>query len=294
MNHDHSHSRQKNIKVAILLNASFTVIEIIGGLFTNSLAILSDALHDFGDSVVLITAWFAEKKAEQGPDARRTFGYARVSLFSALLSGAALTAGSVFILFQAIPRLFEPEPVYAPGMIILAVVGIVFNGIGALRLQRGASMNEKVLTWHLLEDVLGWSAVFVGSILIYLFDIPILDPLMTIGYTLFILWGVTRRMKEVSNILLQGVPEHVDLKAITQALRRIPHIKDVHDMHIWSLDGSSTVLSAHVVIPAVMVSGSDAIRRDIRQTLEKRGINHSTLELETEEYCSGIECGGNV
>lgn len=289
--HDHSHSRGKNIKVAILLNVSFTIIEIIGGILTNSLAILSDALHDFGDSVVLISAWFAEKKAEQGPDAKRTFGYARVSLFSALLSGAVLTAGSIFILFQAIPRLLEPEAVYAPGMIVLAIIGIVFNGIGALRLKRGASMNEKVLTWHLLEDVLGWCAVLVGSILIYLFNIPILDPLMTIGYTLFILWGVTRRMREVSNILLQGVPLHINIDAMKKDLLAIPGVQQVHDIHVWSLEGATDVFSGHIVVDEERLADRAITKSCVNDVLKKHHIEHSTIELEDSSECSGNDCG---
>lgn len=288
--HDHSHSRQKNIKVAILLNVSFTIIEIIGGILTNSLAILSDALHDFGDSVVLISAWFAEKKAEQGPDAKRTFGYARISLFSALFSGAVLTAGSIFILFQAIPRLLEPEPVYAPGMILLAIIGIVFNGMGALRLKRGASMNEKVLTWHLLEDVLGWGAILVGAILIQLFDIPILDPLMTIGYSLFILWGVTRRMKEVSNILLQGVPLHINIEAMKKDVLAIPGVQQVHDIHVWSLDGATDIFSGHIVVDEERLAARATTKSHINEVLKRHHIEHSTLELESPTECSGDDC----
>jgi len=289
--HDHSHSRKSNIGTAILLNVSFTIIEIIGGLLTNSLAILSDALHDFGDSIVLISAWFAEKKAEQGPDAKRTFGYARVSLFSALFSGVILTAGSVFILFQAIPRLLEPEAVYAPGMILLAIIGIVFNGIGALRLKKGASLNEKVLTWHLLEDVLGWSAVLIGAILILIFDLPILDPFLTIGYTLFILWGVTKRMKEVANVLLQGVPAEVNIEALKNDVRSVEGVIGMHDVHVWSLEGQTNVLSAHVIVHPQSIDDAHSIQRNIKDVLRKQHrIEHSTIELETEATCTGDDC----
>ncbi len=289
-NHNHNHDSQKNVGIALLLNISFTIIELVGGLLTNSLAILSDALHDFGDSIVLATAWFAEKKAKQGPDAKRTFGYKRVSLFSALLSGVVLTGGSIYILIQAIPRLLEPEAVYAPGMIVLAIIGIIFNGIGAFRLKRGKSMNEKVLTWHLLEDVLGWCVVLVGSILIYLFDIPILDPLMTIAYTIFILWGVTRKMREVSNILLQGVPAHIDMAKLKRALLALPGIKDVHDMHVWSLEGETDVFTGHIVVEEQFLSDPATIKLKANEVLKNHHIEHSTLELESASECSDGQC----
>lgn len=289
--HDHKHGRSGNIGMAIILNVSFTIIEIIGGILTNSLAILSDALHDFGDSIVLISAWFAEKKAAKGPDAKRTFGYARLSLFSALFSGVVLAAGSIFILFQAIPRLLSPEPVYAQGMIALAVVGIIFNGIGVLRLKRGASLNEKVLTWHLLEDVLGWTAVLVGAVLIYLFDMPILDPILTIGYTTFILWGVTRRMREVANVLLQGVPAEVDIEALKIDIRKVEGVQNVHDVHVWSLDGETNVLTAHVAVASQSIDDAYTIQRRIKDRLhDQHHIEHSTIELETEATCTGDDC----
>ncbi len=148
--HNHNDSSQKNIKTALLLNVSFTIIEFVGGIFTNSLAILADALHDLGDSVVLGLALYAEKKSKKGSDAVRTFGYARLSVLSAMVSGAVLIGGSLYILSEAIPRLLNPEAVNAPGMMILAVIGIFFNALGALRLRKGEGINEKVLSWHLL------------------------------------------------------------------------------------------------------------------------------------------------
>ncbi len=290
--HERSHDSQKNVKMALFLNIGFTIIELIGGLLTNSLAILSDALHDLGDSVVLGLALFAEKKAEKGPDAKRTFGYARLSIFSALFSGAILVGGSIFILSQAIPRLLNPESVYAPGMIVLAIVGILFNGLGALRLKRGEGMNERVLSWHLFEDVLGWCAVLIGGILIYRFDAPIIDPILTIGYTAFILWGVIRSMREVANILLQGVPAHIDIKAAKASVLSLSGVTGIHDIHVWSLDGKNDIFSGHVVVDSALlqVGRLEETKKKIKETLHAHHIEHSTIELENKEYCSGIDC----
>lgn len=289
--HNHNDSSQKNIKTALLLNVSFTIIEFVGGIFTNSLAILADALHDLGDSVVLGLALYAEKKSKKGSDAVRTFGYARLSVLSAMVSGAVLIGGSLYILSEAIPRLLNPEAVNAPGMMILAVIGIFFNALGALRLRKGEGINEKVLSWHLLEDVLGWTAVLIGGALIYFFDLPIIDPIVTILFTLFILWGVVRSMREVVNLLLQGVPAKVNLETLKSDLAAMEGILGVHDVHVWSLEGKTNILTAHVVVHPQSIDEAHEFQRKIKERLhDKHHIEHSTIELETEEKCTGNNC----
>jgi cobalt-zinc-cadmium efflux system protein len=149
--------REDRVRFAAFLNVAFTVLELVGGFWTNSLAILSDALHDFGDSIALLVSWLFERGARRSPDTSRTFGYQRLSLFSALFSASILIGGSIIIIIQAVPRLFNPEQVNAFGMVGIAVIGIIFNGAGFFLLKKGESLNEKVLSWHLLEDVLGWA-----------------------------------------------------------------------------------------------------------------------------------------
>lgn len=288
--HTNKHSREKNIKIAVLLNVSFTIIEIIGGLWTNSLAILSDALHDFGDSVVLISSWILERKSTAPADKKRTFGYRRLSLVSALLAAIILVVGSLFILSQAIPRLMNPEHVYAPGMIGLAIVGLIFNGIGFFRLKKGESMNEKVLSWHLLDDVLGWSVILIGAIIIQFWDNHIIDPLMTIGFILFTLWGVGKNIRETLNIFLQGVPSHIDAEDIKQDLLSISGVKGVHDIHVWSLEGETDIFTGHIVVDSSLLNDPDNARKLIKESLIKNHIEHSTIELESETFCSGDEC----
>ena len=284
------YKRGENIKIAIFLNVGFTIIEIIGGLWTNSLAILSDALHDLGDSIVLISSWGLERKAAAPPDERRTFGYGRLSLFSAILAATILVSGSLFILSQTIPRLLSPEHVYAPGMIGLAIIGLIFNSIGFFRLKRGSSMNEKVISWHLLDDVLGWSVILIGAIIIQFWDNHIIDPLMTIGFTTFTLWGVAKNLKEAFNIFLQGVPAHINAGKIKNDLLAISGIKNVHDIHIWSLEGETDIFTGHAVVGETMLKYPDQIKKQIKEILEEHHIEHSTIELESEEFCSGIEC----
>lgn len=288
--HSHNQDKSNNISWAILINITFTVIEVIGGLLTNSLTILSDALHDFGDSLVLILAWFAEKKSQQKPDQKRTFGYKRLSLAAAVVTSIVLVSGSLFILSHAIPRLLNPEPVDSQGMIILAVIGVIFNGFGFIKLRSGQSMNEKALTWHLLEDVLGWVVVLVGSILMYFWNNPIIDPLMTIGYTAFILWGVSRNLKESLNILMQGVPSHIDFNHIEQGLLTVKDVVSVHDMHIWSMDGETDVFTGHIVVKDKAFEKPEEMKKLVKTELDMHHIEHSTIELESESSCSGIDC----
>lgn len=294
MSHAHSQphttSSEKNIRIALLLNVAFTCIEIVGGILTNSLAILADALHDLGDSIALFVSWILEKKSKRAADAVRTFGYKRLSLLSALISGSILVGGSVFIIIQALQRLYAPEPVYAPGMIGLALIGIAFNGAGFLKLKTGASMNEKTLSWHLLEDVLGWVTILVGAILMYFFTLPILDPILTILFTGFTLWGVSKPLKESFNIFLQGVPAHINLAAVTDELRAVPRVKAIHDVHVWSLDGDTDILTAHVVLDSDDVGVWGTVRADIQSRLAKHHIEHATLEHEVDGSCTRSVC----
>lgn len=287
--HEHDH-HTNNIKLALALNIGFTIIEIIGGLYTNSLTILADAIHDLGDTIALFTAWISEKASHKQADPKRTFGYRRVSLFSAFFSAIILITGSLFILTQALPRLFNPEPVHTQGMFILASIGILFNGLAALRLKRGHGMNEKVLSWHLLEDVFGWIIVLIGSVLIHFTDSPVIDPLMTIGFTAFILWGVVKSLTEIANIFLQGVPSHISLDHINQGLSKLDGIVGVHDMHVWSLEGETDVLTAHFVVSPELLKNPAHTKAVIRAELDQHHIEHSTIELESDEECRGDNC----
>ena len=199
MGHHHSHEQEKggNIKVAFFLNISFTIIEIIGGVLTNSVAILSDALHDLGDSLSLGLAWYFEKKSKKGRSKNFSFGYKRFSLLGALINAIVLIIGSIFILREAIPRIINPEPVDTKGMILLAILGIFVNGLAVLRLKKGTSLNEKVISLHLLGDVFGWIAVLIGAIAIYYFNSPIIDPILSFLIAGFILFNVYKNLNKV-------------------------------------------------------------------------------------------------
>jgi cobalt-zinc-cadmium efflux system protein len=277
--------RVDNIRTAAILNIILTILELLGGLWTNSLSILSDSLHDLGDSIALTTSWLLEKKSTTPPDKTRTFGYQRLSLLSAVISSVILFTGSLLILSRAIPRLIEPELVNSGGMIGIAVIGLILNGFGFLRLSGGESVSEKVLSWHQLEDILGWVVVLIGSIIIHFTGFHIIDPVMTIGFTVFIVWGIGGKIKETFNIFLQGVPEHIDLGLLQQDLKSVNGVNDVQDLHIWSLEGETDVLSVHLIIQDDYAERVPQIKSIIRAKLSAHHIEHSTIEthLESED-----------
>ena len=282
--------REKRVQIAALLNVGFTILEIVGGFWTNSLAILSDALHDFGDSVALLASWLFERGARKSPDINRTFGYQRLSLFSALFSAMVLVGGSIVILSQAIPRVLNPESVHATGMVGIAIIGILFNGAGFFLLKKGESLNEKVLSWHLLEDVLGWAIILIGGIIIHFWNVYFLDPIMTVGLTVFILYNVSKSLREAVNILLQGVPKHININDVRRELLAIDGVIGVHDMHIWSLEGETDILTAHIVVDEERLKKPDQTREAVKDVIRKHHVEHSTVELESRYFCSGIEC----
>ena len=282
--------REKRVRLAALLNMVFTIIEIVGGFWTNSLAILSDALHDFGDSVALLASWLFERGARKSPDTNRTFGYQRLSLFSAIFSASVLIGGSMVIIFQALPRFLNPELVNASGMVGIAFLGILFNGLGFFQLKKGESINEEVLSWHLLEDVIGWVGILVGGVIIYFWNIYVLDPSLTVGLTVFVLYNVTKSLREALNILLQGVPRHINLEEVTTDITSIEGVIGLHDLHIWSLEGETDILTAHVVLEERLLKNPDETRKIIKEILRKHHIEHSTIEIESKYFCSGVEC----
>jgi cobalt-zinc-cadmium efflux system protein len=283
--------REERVRFAAFLNLGFTIVELVGGLWTNSLAILSDALHDFGDSIALLVSWFFERGAKKSPNAKYTFGYQRLSLFSALFSASILVGGSIIIIFQAIPRFLNPEPVNAFGMVGIAIVGIVFNGAGFFLLKKGQSLNEKVLSWHLLEDVLGWVAILVGGIIIYLWQSYLIDPIMTVALTTFILFNVAKNLKEAISILLQGVPKHINIEAVKKDINAVEGVIGIHDIHIWSLEGETDVFTAHVILDdEILEKRPQQIKQIIKAALLKHHIEHSTIELEAKGQCTGMVC----
>jgi len=287
MSHNHSHSHDHhhhhavgNIKVAFWLNTGFALLELVGGLYTNSVAILADSLHDFGDSLSLGLSYYFQKKSAQQRDETFSYGYKRFSLLGAFINSMILIVGSVFVLQEIIGRLAHPEPSDARGMLLFALLGVTVNGIAMLRLQKGTSINERVVSLHFLEDILGWVAVLIGSIVMLFFDVPLLDPILSLLITLFILFNVYRNLKAAFRIILQGVPENVDITAIRQKLLSLAGVKDVHDLRVWTMDGLYNVLTLHVVTDEQTVQQAEQIKQKVRHELQHLNVAHTTIEIE--------------
>lgn len=287
----HHHGDLKNIGVAFLLNFSFTIIEIIGGILTNSVAILSDALHDLGDSLSLGLAWYFQKISDKGRDETYSYGYKRFSVLGALITSTILMLGSVVIIYSAIMRLQAPEETHGLGMIGFALLGILVNGAAVLRLKNSGSLNARVVMLHLMEDVLGWVAVLIGSLGIYFFEWYILDPILSLAIAAYILFNVYKSLKQSLNILLQAIPPQIDLVKVQKSLEEHEVVVDVHDTHIWSLDGEYTILSTHVVLKNESICLKDIypIKKELEEKLLEFKIEHSTIAFETIDEDCGLE-----
>ncbi|MFY0625830.1 MAG: cation transporter [Reichenbachiella sp.] len=289
--HHHSHTDVENIKVAFFLNFGFTILEFIGGMYVNSVAILSDAIHDLGDSISLGMSWYFQKLSHRGRTHNYSYGYRRFSVLSAILNSSILLIGSVFILKETIPRLFSPQQPETKGMILLAILGVLVNGLAVLKTKKGRTANEKVVSLHLMEDVLGWIAVLIGSVIMNFWHIPILDPILSLLIAGYILFNVFKNLKGSINIMLQSIPSEVDLQKLESLLLTIPQVKQVHDMHTWSMDGEYHVMTVHLVLGEELdFERRVEIKERARQILKEGAMKHVTIELEGhDEHCDLVD-----
>ncbi len=286
--HHHNHwstQSSQNIALAFFLNSFFVIVEIVGWLYTNSMSIVSDALHDLWDSLALGIAWLASRYANKKPDNFHTYGYRWYSLLSALVLWIILIIGSVTIVYHSIWRLLNPEPIYSMGVIWLAVLGIIINGIGAYRTHSWHTQNEKIISWHLLEDVLGRVAVLLGGIAVYFTGLTFIDPLIAIGYSSYILYQSIKNIYETVILLTQWTPSSINLIVLQSDIQTIHGVVNSHDIHCRSLDGENTIFTAHITTH--WITDSIQVKQQIKILLaDNYHIHHSTLEFEqTNEQC---------
>ncbi|MGC1507057.1 cation diffusion facilitator family transporter [Ketobacter sp.] len=281
--HSHSHDDNSSARIgwAFFLNVGFTIIEFVGGILTNSTAIMADAVHDLGDSLSIGLAWILAKLGNKPASQNFSYGYKRLSLLGSLINGIVLIAGSAWVLYQSIPRLFDPEMPVTEGMLVLSIFGIAVNGFAAFKLSKGKTLNEKVLNWHLLEDVLGWVAVFIVSVVLMFVEWPILDPILAIGFTLFILFNVLRNVGTTLKLFLQGVPDKNLAGKIERKLKDVQEFQRFHHLHLWSLDGEHHVLTVHIELEAdVSLEDQRDLKRRLSQELAEFDLSHTTVEFE--------------
>ena len=280
---------EKNILIAFLLNLSFAIFEFIGGLFTNSIAIISDSIHDIGDALSIGISFFLEKKSKQRPDDKYTYGYVRYSVIGSLITTIILIVGSIFVIYNAINRILNPVEVNYNGMIIFAILGVIINSSAAYFTKEGNSLNQKSVNLHMLEDVLGWVIVLVGAIIMKFTDISIIDPILSILVALFILKHAIDNFKLILDLFLEKTPNNINIDELKTHILKIKGIKNVHHIHIWSIDGYNNYATMHIV------SNDKNVKEKVKEELKEHGISHTTIELEDiNEKCHDEECEINV
>ena len=279
-NNSHHHG-SKNILVAFFLNAGFAVIELIGGYLTNSVAIYSDALHDFGDSLALLFSYFAEKLSHKDADKKFTFGYRRFSILSALINGMILLLGSIFVIYEASQRIMSPEKVSPEGMLGLAILGIAVNSFAAFRLSKDDGMNTKMVMFHLLEDLLGWVAVLIVSVILLFKPWYILDSILSILISLVILRGVYKNLIKVGLIFLQKFSDELEFEQLKKEIMDFDLVYDIHAVKGWSIDDSTYYLRFHVLVPEETKIGTvDSLKIKVKEILKTYNVTYSTIEFE--------------
>ena len=278
---------EKNILIAFILNLAFSAFEFLGGILTGSVAIVSDALHDFGDALSIGISFFLERKSGKAPDNTHTYGYGRYSLLGSLITTLILVAGSLIVIYNAMKKVFNPSDINYDGMIVFAVVGVIINFFAAFFTRGEGSLNQKAVNLHMLEDVLGWLFVLLGAFIIKFTDFRVIDPLMSMGVSLFILINAFKNLKEIVDIFLEKTPEDIDVAELEKHISEIKGVISVHHIHIWSLDGQNNYATLHVVTE----DAGEKIKHEVRKEMKEFGINHVTIELEKEnEWCNEKFC----
>lgn len=277
---------ERNILIAFLLNLSFAIFEFFGGMITSSVAIMSDAIHDMGDALSIGVSWWCERKSKQKEDDVYTYGYARYSVVGSVIITVILLIGSVTVLTNAVNRLFRPIEINYDGMIIFGVVGVMINSAAAFYTREGDSLNQKAVSLHMLEDVLGWIVVLIGAIVMKFTDISMIDPVLSIVVTIYVAIQAVSHLKEALDIFLERTPNGFDMNKMKEHLKEIEGVENVHHIHIWSMDGVNNYATLHVVTN----EDSKEIKKKVREELMEHGICHVTIEIEK----VGEKCGHEI
>ncbi|WP_306354140.1 cation diffusion facilitator family transporter [Flavobacterium sp. '19STA2R22 D10 B1'] len=316
MGHHHGHSHTSNgkaLSIAFWLNLSFSIIEVIGGILTNSTAILADAFHDFMDAMAIGSAVLLEKISGKKRSSKFSYGYKRFTLLSALGMAVFLLIGAVGMIIKAVESFMQPHEVNSTGMVWLALLGIAINGFAFLKIRKsnkegqkedcdhshghshahnhGSNHNSRAVMLHLLEDVLGWVAVLIGAIVIHFTNWFWIDPLLAIGIALFISYNATNIMISTMKIFLQSVPEDVNVEDLSKELQNIEGIQSFHDLHIWTMDGNYNIGTLHIVVKDSNIPLMEQINKKVMNLMKQYNIQHPTLQLETtEDHCGLVHC----
>lgn len=283
MSHHHMHLHNegtgRNILSAFFINLIFTVISLIGGWLTNSMAIISDSIHDLGCTLSIALAWGFECIAKRKPTNNFTFGFRRFTLLGAFVNAFILLSGSSVVLYESIKRLFSPEEVNAEGMLWFALLAIIFKGLAVWRTWKGKSVNQRMVSLHLLGDCLGWVAVLTASAVMMFVEIPLLDPILSVCISLYILYNVVHNLIVAFRIVLDGVPSDIDYVALKAEIVALPGINGVDTLHVWSMDNEHHVAEVKLTTSLTSLDEIELLKVALRTLFENYRIGESTIEV---------------
>ena len=274
----------KKLFWTILLNLVITIVEFVGGIFSNSLALISDAFHNLGDTFAILIAWITVKISKRASDPRHTFGYKRIQILAALFNSVTLIAISIFLIFEAYERFLNPQPIKSQLMLIVASIGLLANLISVflLKSHQKGNINIKAAYLHLIGDTLSSVAVIVGGILMYFYSIYWIDPLITVLISLYIIKETYHVLYSTYKILMQSTPPGIEISEVVDVLLTLPEVKGVHHLHIWNLTDSEMHFEGHLDLEKDLSVSEGALVIDRVQELfiESFGIKHITVQLE--------------
>ena len=268
-----------NLSVAFFLSLLFNIVVIIGGFYTNSVAILADALHDLSDTLAIFLAWLLEKLSLKKPTENYTYGYKRFSIFGALITSVIVICGSTLVIYESVIRLFTVVSPDAEGLVIVAVLGILFKGVSVLKLHHGHTLNERAILVHLLGDIFEWIAVLIMSIVLIFVDLPILDPLISILISIWIIYNLAKTLISSFKILLQRSPSSIELTSLKEDILKVNNVDSIEDIHLWTVDGIEHILTLKVITHTKKANDLNQIKSDLGFVKSEYNINDITLEF---------------
>lgn len=276
--HNHYHKKASgNLLYVFILNILLNVVVIIGGLLTNSVAILADCLHDLSDTISVGLAWVLEKISQKGSDNKYTYGYKRFSLLGAVITSVFVVVISIIVIYESLSRLFTPISPNAEGMVLVAILGLIFKGISASILHGGETFNEKAILYHVLGDIFKWIGLLLVSVILIFINLPILDPLVSIVISLWLIYNLGKTLIHSLTPLLQRVPSNINVDKLKNEILSVNGVKSIEDFHLWSLDGIESVLTLKLDIN----NGSDEelIKNKIKEMCIEKEIIDITIEF---------------
>jgi cobalt-zinc-cadmium efflux system protein len=303
MAHQNAHpiSTGNKLKYSIILSSVILLAELIGGLLSHSLALLSDAGHVFADVIALALSWYGVRQAERAANSRMTFGYHRIGVVVAITNAVTIFIIAAIILYEAYNRFQQPPEVNSRLMLFVAAIGLAVNVFVTawLRREQRSNINIRSVFWHTMGDALASVGVIAGAIIIMLTDAFWVDPVISVAISLIILWAAWTIFREGFRVILEATPGDVDVLAMINVLKQIPGVKDVHDVHVWSISPELRAMNGHILIEDISTSAASDIRAKIEQVVrEQYHVTHTTLQMECDKctandlFCD-MDGGGN-